>query len=230
MTRQGWLRQHGLWVGFVAVLMPLLVILGLQYRSLVALEKTSVAAHRGALRDYLEAVAADVADFYRTTAARALSGLADAVVQQTPPAVAACTPGVPGARLLFTVFMQDETFQGHHFYDPWCQPLASTPDAATVSAIKVAAAPWFILSKKGMVVDATPVTVDERDPEHRFLLKPVTDAASRVIGVAGMVVDTTFFTDTYLPQVVRAHLPRFFPDHVHTNIIVTVRDGSHRLV
>ena len=230
MTRQGWLRQHGLWVGFVAVLMPLLVILGLQYRSLVVFEKTSVAAHRGALRDYLEAVAADVADFYRTTAARALSGLADAVVQQTPPAVAACTPGVPGARLLFTVFMQDETFQGHHFYDPWCQPLASTPDAATVSAIKVAAAPWFILSKKGMVVDATPVTVDERDPEHRFLLKPVTDAASRVIGVAGMVVDTTFFTDTYLPQVVRAHLPRFFPDHVHTNIIVTVRDGRHRLV
>src|SRR5262249_36442939 len=73
MTRQGWLRQHGLWVGFVAVLMPLLVILGLQYRSLVALEKTSVAAHRGALRDYLEAGAADPGGLFRPTAAPAVS-------------------------------------------------------------------------------------------------------------------------------------------------------------
>jgi signal transduction histidine kinase len=229
MQRQGFLRKHGLWVGFVAVLVPLLVILGLQYRSLVALEKTSVSAHRGALRNYLEAVAADVANFYRTTAARTLPLLADAVVQHTPPAVDACITGVQGAQLLFTAFMQDDMPQGH-FYDPMCQPLASAPDAATVYAIKVAAAPWIMLSKKGMVVEAATVTVDERDPEHRLLLKPVTDAASRVIGVAGMVVDTTFFADIYLPRVVRAHLSQFFPDYTQRNLIVTVHDGSKHLV
>ena len=50
MKRWAFLRQHGLWVGFVTVLISLLVILGLQYGSLVALEKTSVAAHRDALK------------------------------------------------------------------------------------------------------------------------------------------------------------------------------------
>jgi signal transduction histidine kinase len=229
MKRQAFLRQHGLWVGFLAVLVPLLVIVGLQYRSLVALEKTSVAAHRGILRSYLEAIATDVARFYRTTATSALQMLADDLVPNAPLAGSVCAAGVQGAQFLFTAFVQEDLLQ-MHFYDPTCRPLASPPAAETVHAIKVALAPWKLLSKKGIVVEAAPVTVDERDPEHRLLLKPVTDAASRVIGVAGMLVDTTFFTDNYLPRVIHTYLPQFFPDHTRQNVIVTVRNGSNRLV
>jgi signal transduction histidine kinase len=229
MKRRAFFRQHGLWAGFLAVLVPLVVILGLQYRLLVALEKTSVAAHRGTLKNYLETIAADVAHSYRTTATRALHVLADAFVRNTPPGGSVCTTGVQGAQLLFTVFLQDEQIQ-MRFYNSMCQPLTSTPDVATVHAIKVASAPGILLSKKGMVVETATVTVDERDPAHRLLLKPVTDAASRVIGVAGMLVDTMFFADDYLPRVIRDYLPQFFPDHTQQNVIVTVRDGSNRLV
>ena len=45
-------RRHTLWVGFVAVLAPLLVLLGLQYRWLVKLDQASEKIHKATLDNY----------------------------------------------------------------------------------------------------------------------------------------------------------------------------------
>ncbi|MCP4900941.1 MAG: hypothetical protein GY906_28570, partial [bacterium] len=53
-------RRRTLWIRFVAILVPLLVLLSLQYWWLVDLEKKSEIAHRATLENYLDAVAKDV--------------------------------------------------------------------------------------------------------------------------------------------------------------------------
>ena len=47
------LKRHTLWAGFVAVLMPLLVLLGLQFVWLARLERVSALAQKAALNNYL---------------------------------------------------------------------------------------------------------------------------------------------------------------------------------
>src|SRR5262245_16855552 len=66
-------RRHILWLGFLAVLVPLVILLSLQYGWLVSLEKTSVVAHQATLNNFLEAVASEVEYFYRSVAERALN-------------------------------------------------------------------------------------------------------------------------------------------------------------
>ena len=67
------LRHRILWAGFLVVIVPLLIILGLQYKSLVKLETASAIARKVTLKNYLEAVATEVHYFYRTNAERALN-------------------------------------------------------------------------------------------------------------------------------------------------------------
>src|SRR6185295_7748084 len=60
-------RRYTLWVGFAAVLAPLLVLLGLQYRWLVKLDQGSKKIHKATLNTFVEGVLAEVAYTYRDT-------------------------------------------------------------------------------------------------------------------------------------------------------------------
>jgi len=51
-----------------------------------------------------------------------------------------------------------------------------------------------------------------------------------VVGVAGMIIDLPFLTTSYLPQVIQKSLAKHFPRGEQDNMIVTVHDGSARLV
>ncbi|MDP9121171.1 MAG: hypothetical protein M3O15_07355, partial [Acidobacteriota bacterium] len=62
-----------MWVGFGAAILPLLVLLTLQYRWLVQLGQTSTLAHRATLFNYMHAVTAEVRYFYRSNGERALN-------------------------------------------------------------------------------------------------------------------------------------------------------------
>src|SRR6185503_13296723 len=58
-------RRYTLWVGFAAVLAPLLVLLGLQYRWLVKLDQGSKKIHTATLNTFVEGVLSDVDHTYR---------------------------------------------------------------------------------------------------------------------------------------------------------------------
>jgi signal transduction histidine kinase len=95
--------------------------------------------------------------------------------------------------------------------------------------VVVAASSWQTLAHKGGVVETVGLAVDERDPAHRIVLNPITDDASRVVGVAGMVLDESYLRGTLLPQVIDRALPTFFGDP-ESSPVVTVADGRGRRV
>ena len=73
MTPGTFLRKHTLWVGLIAVLAPLAVLLGLQYSWLVTLDRNSAKVQEVTLKNYLEAVVDKVEWRYRNDAERVLN-------------------------------------------------------------------------------------------------------------------------------------------------------------
>ena len=67
------LKKHPLWLGFVVAVVPLVVLVGLQYLWLVRLQETSAVAHTAYLGHYLEAVTRRVEYHYRSMAERSLN-------------------------------------------------------------------------------------------------------------------------------------------------------------
>jgi two-component system phosphate regulon sensor histidine kinase PhoR len=81
------------------------------------------------------------------------------------------------------------------------------------------------------------LAIDERDPENRIVLNPITEAidadTARIVGLAGMVIDPEYFRDKLLPKIIEGSLPDFFAaseGQAEALPTVTVRDGSGRLV
>src|SRR5690242_1961259 len=67
------LKRYTQWLGFTAVLIPLLVLLALQYRSLARLDQTSGLVHKAGLNNLLKAVTKEVDYFYRDNAEHLLN-------------------------------------------------------------------------------------------------------------------------------------------------------------
>ena len=59
-------KRHILLVGLLAVVVPLLSIIGLQYLSLRKLEQTSIVAGNVGMKNYLTGVVSDVKTFYKS--------------------------------------------------------------------------------------------------------------------------------------------------------------------
>jgi signal transduction histidine kinase len=207
------LHRQTLWIGFVAVLVPLLILLGLQYRWLVKLDSTSALAHQATLSNYLEAVSSEVQYFYSSAAERGLNLPASVFTQHRLDKAAHYfkKKGIEGAKRLFVVdFVQDK--DGYPlFFEPSCESLSLPSWSPEVRATIVAAAPWRILAHKGGAVEPVTFKIDERDPEYRILLYPITDESSKVVGLAGMILDESYFADVVLPAAVKTSLPKLSP-------------------
>lgn len=67
------IKQHVLWVGLLAVVVPLIAILGLQYRSLRRLEQTSIIEGTVGMKNYLNDVYKETKNFYKAKADEMLS-------------------------------------------------------------------------------------------------------------------------------------------------------------
>lgn len=63
-----------------------------------------------------------------------------------------------------------------------------------------------------------------------MILKPIVDNESRVVGIAGMVLDLHYFTSNLLPRAVERAIPGFFPDLVRDDLVITVKDSQKNLV
>lgn len=223
------LKRYTQWLGFTAVLIPLLVLLALQYRSLVRLDQTSSLVHKAVLNNFLEAVSSEVDYFYRNNAERVLD-LPASVFTQGQLAKAAVhfkKKGVEGVKRLFVVNLQEEEGNPLYFY-PDCASFQPPPWSPELRAVYVASSPWRLLAHKGAVVERVRLAAEEKDPDYRILLYPVTDDASKLVGLAGMVLDEDYFRNRVLPMAVDKALATF--DSGELAPFVSVKDAKGRTV
>jgi signal transduction histidine kinase len=223
-------RRHVLWVGFLAVLVPLLVMLTLQYWWLLKLEKTSAIAHEATLKNYLEAVATKVEYFYRESAERSLN-LSPQIFVQNRLDKAAALFDKKGSKGVKRYFVQSFVGEDHGkvlVFDPEVSVMGPPTSNEELSAIYVATAPWWLLSEKGGTVQTVGLTVDERDPENRLIINPIIDDHSRVVGLAGMILDPRYFRETLLPNLIRKSMPMFLSQADQKSLSVTIQSRRER--
>ena len=230
---KSWCRQHqlGLYIG--AVLLPMLLSLGWQYRSLSTLEGFSVAAHRWTLNTYLQAVADEVDTFYRTQAERALKLVEPQAPEREPAPLQPTFRQAQGVQLFFIALMPEGSAASLYFYRPNGEQLGASPAEATVHAVRVALAPWQYLSSQQTAVTASALSVNEDDPAHRIILKPLLKSihdASQIAGVIGMIVAPDFLQAYYLPKIMQDLLPTFCTEPAQQNAIVAAHDAQGHLL
>ncbi|MFN8003638.1 MAG: HAMP domain-containing sensor histidine kinase [Acidobacteriota bacterium] len=222
------LKRHALLAGGFAVMIPLVIIVFLQYRTLSTLNQTLPAYRRTVLRQYLTAVVEEVNRIYSEGAEQLLSVPVSAiqfdrggVILDSPDCsrATAAVAGVAehfkrhkfkGARRLFLVVATQHEGQdaGEIFlYDSERQELVRDPKAPEMTAINVAAASYLIYIRRGVRISAMPNTVD-RDPRNRLLVKPIVADwdkeanAGKIMALAGMVLDMEFFEKEALPSAI----------------------------
>jgi signal transduction histidine kinase len=232
MKLRTFLKRHVLLVGLIAVVAPLLCILALQYWSLLKLEKTSSVADKVWMKNYLADVANEVKYFYKGNAEQILSVPAYAItgerLDKGKSPFLACE--IKGVKRLFVTTFSPEGESKTYFYEPSCKSLINNPVATESRSINVATASYKQLHKEQAVLRSPGIASDDGDPENRLLLKPILDESSRVIGVAGFIIDIDYFKQEYLPQTINTLLPKFFPDGTQDNVIVSVYDYKKNLL
>ena len=235
---RAFLRQHLLWGGLLAVVVPLFMILCMQYWSLSSLERTSAVAVLVTLRNYLNAVSTEVKYYYQTNAERVLN-----ISPQT------FTPDdqtetldkiarhfeqreIEGVTQLFVMLFTSNMKEEPRvlFYNAERSVLEAQPNSPQTRAVRVASAPWYMLYLEGSPLKQVSLAVHEQDPRNRIILNPILDTEWKVVGVAGMILDEAFFQKEYLPKLLRESLARHLPERERENMIVSVYDeGEQRI-
>jgi two-component system phosphate regulon sensor histidine kinase PhoR len=200
------------WWLLAAALAPLVVLVVAQYRWLVSLERVSAVAHQATLDNYLEAIASGVELHYRSMGERALN-LPAAIFTSGKEQKAAWyfeKKAGPGARRHFVVGFVGEAAGKVLFNVPGELRLEAPEWSDEVRAVHVAIAPWKVLAGKHGTVERPALQLDERDPDHRMILNPITDEAGKLVAIAGLIVDPVHFEQEVLPERVAAALPKFY--------------------
>ncbi|MGQ0720436.1 MAG: sensor histidine kinase [Candidatus Eiseniibacteriota bacterium] len=226
-------RRRTLVLGLVAVLVPLTALLGFQYVWLSRLAKTTAIAHHASLNRFVEAVGEQVRYFYRSTAERTLNFPVSVLVGDDLPGEGArywASRRAEGVRRLFLVDFSRETYGSFYVYEPDAPELLTAMASEESLAMIAAANAWQVLSYWGGRAEAVEPVVDERDPNHRMVLRPITDAEAHVMGVAGMILDERWFRETLLPRVIEEQLRHFFSAEARGSFSVRVRDGDGAVV
>jgi signal transduction histidine kinase len=214
-------------MGFLAVIVPLLAILALQYRSLNKLKQTSSVAENVWMKNYLADVSKEVKYFYKSNAEQTLTTPASAIgtdgQASTQNMFGKCE--VEGAKLLFVVALRGDDKPDVFYYNPANVKIPKAPTVDEARAINLAIAPLKLLSQEETPKDAPTLLVDEYDPDNHVIYKPIRNEWRKVVGVSGMIIDTDYFRNVYLPRQIQQSLPKFFPADAQDNIIVTVQDN-----
>jgi signal transduction histidine kinase len=227
-----YLRHHSLWVGFTAVLLPLVVLLGLQLTWLKRLQETSAIARRAALHSTLEAVGSQVQYFYKSAAERMLNVPGDLLAEGKSETIAAqwSGKGLKGITRMFVVDFTRVSTGEYRIFDPPRQRLIPFPASEEAMALIAASTPFQMARFRGGRIENPTITADERNPEFRIILNPITDREGYVLGVAGMVLDNSYIRDVLLPETIAHSLEDFFPQAREGDLDVMVKDYAGRLV
>jgi signal transduction histidine kinase len=218
-----------LWAGLAAVLLPLAVLLALQYWWLTDLERNSAIARKATLNNYLETITKEVHYFYYKISERALNLPAEIFTEHKIEKAAYHfkKKSIPGARRLFIVSYEDS--YSLYFFDDETSEMVVPDFSEETVAVWAAASPWSYLRKKGAKIETTTLTADQHDPKHRIILNPITDEEWKLVGLAGMIVDQDYFVLSVLPKAFEVSLPQF-EDGDKEALRVVVRDGQKRQI
>ena len=183
------------------------------------------------MSNYIEAVSSEVEFFYRAQAERTLN-IPDEMFAYPPAKLTAHLKKktVEGVRAIFVTRFDNSArspWNGLLVFEPgsgdWIEAGA---DAEMFGAIDIAISPWKTLANKSVALTSHAMTVDEMDPDNRIVLNPISDDACRILGVAGLVIDSDYFREQLLPAAIDKSLPKFFGERTRRNLIITVRDRS----
>jgi signal transduction histidine kinase len=230
---RSFLKRNLLWVALGLVLLPLGVMLHLQYGWLVSLQKTSAIAEKSLLSNYLAAVSQEVEAFYYKQAWKTLNVPEDFFLYKDLDKVRYYFDkwDVAGVKYLFVAdYTKGNDWGQVRFYDPRTRELAMPDDPAVARATMVAMAPWKTLAYSGASLQSHELTVEEKDPQNRILIRPISQYQCKIVGVAGMVLDNGYFREIVLPRAIERALPHDLVDGAKRDLIVTVRDERDRLV
>jgi len=218
-----------LWAGVLAVLLPLAVLLALQYWWLADLERNSAIARKATLDNYLETIAREVHYFYYKISERALNLPPEIFVEKQIEKAAFHfkKKEIKGAKRLFVVSYK--TRDSIFFYDPKNQKMVVPDYSEETVAVWASASPWSWLRKKGTKIDTTTLSVDQHDPRNRVILNPITDENWNLVGLAGLIVDQDFFERAVLPEAIDRSLPKF-GEKEKDELLVVVRNGQKRQI
>jgi signal transduction histidine kinase len=226
------LKRHSLFVGLLAVLVPLAILLVVQFFWLLRLEKAQAIAHAASLDSFLGTVATKIEYFYREAAERSLNIPASLFTQQRVEKAAYYWKQRPakGAKRLFLVDLTRDEFGNFFAFDP-VEAKLYTPMASDESlAMVLAANPLHILNLRQRGMESASLLVDERNPDYRIILNPILDDGGRVVGLAGMILDEEFFREKLLPSTIKTTLAKFLPSAPDGELAVTVSDGAGNTV
>ena len=222
------LKRHTLVAGLLAVVLPLVVLLGVQFVWLVRLERAQAIAHEAAFESFLGSVGTQIEYTYRETAERSLNLPASLFTQDHVPKAAYYWKQRPakGAKRLFLVDFTHEDF-GHFLAFDADQATLYMPVASDESlAMILAANPLHMLNMRQHGMESAALTVDERNPDYRIVLNPILDDAGRVVGLAGMILDEDYFRNILLPAAIDKAIAAYFPSAPRDELAVMVRDGK----
>jgi signal transduction histidine kinase len=248
MRLKEFLRQNALWVGLLAVAIPLAAHLWLQYHSLSKIQETMPHARKAFMRKYLTTVIDRVVTFYEGKADEVLNVPSSAFHHEYPNPDFDYHKAIDldqvyshftahqfkGAQLLFAGSIsgpKDPSYIILKFYDPISCTFKPRGSSREWSAAHSAAANWMamIMSDTVLTPKSIRLSVDERDPQHRVIVKPIVDEKSRVVGVTGMFLNKRVFIDDYLSAAVSETIPSSFPDE-YKDVVVTVINREDELL
>ncbi len=226
------LKRNLLWAGLIGVLAPLAILLALQYSWLVDLESALPLAQEATLKNYLEAAASAVEYYYREGAQRSLDLPAALFTERRIQDAAHLyeSRALRGVRRFFVISYVGQDSGKLFVYDPWLPSMEPPAIPEETRAIYVAAAPWEILKYKDEPVAQPALAVDERHPGHRIIFNPIVDASSRLVGVAGLIVDERQFREEILPMALQMSLPAFFSEEAGRELDVLVTGARQERV
>ena len=218
-----------LWAGVLAVLLPLAILLALQYLWLADLERNSAIAREAALKNYLEAITKEVHYYYWKISERALNLPPEIFGEKKMGKAAAYfkKKEIEGAKRLFVFSFLSR--QSLLFYDTKHQKMVVPKHSDESVAVWAAASPWSYLRKKGTKIETTTLSADLHDPRNRIILNPITDEHDKLVGLSGMIVDQDFFVKALLPKAIEVSLPKF-EDKEKGELLVVVRDSQKRQI
>lgn len=178
-------RRSLLWL-LPAILVPIGGLAALQYNFLRKMEQKEASAQRNSLRNSLERATVEIENRYRSSTTRALT---------IPPALLADVTRlgdhfrrnrVPGGRTFFAMRFNKHMIEAGLF-DSWGKEKIGTD--AEIEAVRMSTVAWQVAYKLERIIPQPALQVDERDPKHRLILRPITDETFHIVGVVGVILD-----------------------------------------
>ncbi len=223
-------RRNVLWVGLIAVLVPLLCLIGLQYYSLTKLETASKHEYSSKMDYLIIDVQNEVKYFYKNQANEALTtssyALTEENLQTKKSLFGKCE--VEGARKLFVTIFENDKKPRLYFYPPTDSPTTTQPTNEEVRAVNISTASYKKLQEEDSEIKPM-ITGYEHDVNNRMLLKPIVNSDKKIIGVTGMMLDIDYFKTVLLPRVIDNQLKKYYPDRARDRVIVEAFENKQKV-